>query len=89
MVKMHLRLSAEPLGYFTPILFLIAIDLVIKKTTDSKRGITWSIFTTLEDLDFADDIALLSSTHSDTCMQEKTKKLSHFASQLNATKQKK
>ena len=63
-----------------PILFLIAIDWVMRKTTDSKRGITWSIFTTLEDLDFADDIALLSSRHSD--MQEKTERLSHFASQL-------
>ena len=48
----------------------------------------WSIFTTLEDLDFADDIALLSSRHSDTGMQEKTERLSHFASQLqlNANK---
>ena len=52
----------------------------MRKTTDSKRRITWSIFTTLEDLDFADDIALLSSRHSD--MQEKTERLSHFASQL-------
>ena len=50
------------------------------KTTDSKRGITRSIFTNLEDLDFGDDIALLSSRHSD--MQEKTERLSHFASQL-------
>ena len=48
-----------------PILFLISIDWVMKKITDSKRGITWSIYTTLEDLDFADDIALLSSRHSD------------------------
>ena len=37
------------------ILFLIDIDWVIKKTTVSKRGNTWSIFTTLHDLDFADD----------------------------------
>ncbi|XP_071123117.1 uncharacterized protein [Mytilus edulis] len=44
----------------SPILFLVAIDLVMRKTTsDKKRGITWSMFTTLEDLDFADDIALL------------------------------
>ena len=64
----------------SPILFLIAIDWVMKKTIESKRGITWSIFTTLEDLDFADDIALLSSRNSD--MQEKTERLSHFASQL-------
>ena len=57
-------------------------------TTNSKRGITWSIFTTLEDLDFDNDIALFSSMHSD--MQEKTERLSHFASklglQLNANK---
>ncbi|XP_076101178.1 uncharacterized protein LOC143070963 [Mytilus galloprovincialis] len=46
----------------SPILFLVAIDWVMRKTTsDKKRGITWSMFTTLEDLDFADDIALLSS----------------------------
>lgn len=37
------------------------------------------MFTTLEDLDFADDIALLSSRHDH--MQEKTNRLSHFASQ--------
>ena len=52
----------------------------MRKITASKRGITWSIFTTLEDLDFAEDIALLSSKHSD--VQEKTERLSHFASQL-------
>lgn len=37
------------------------------------------MFSTLEDLDFANDIALLSSPHSH--IQEKTKRLSHFASQ--------
>ena len=45
-----------------------------------ERGFTWSNFITLEDLDFADDVALLSSRHSD--MQEKTERFSHFASQL-------
>ena len=71
--------------FFSPVFaFLIAIDWVMKKTTDSKRGITWSIFTTLEDLDFADDIALLSSRHSD--MQEKTERLSQLGLQLNANK---
>ncbi|CAG2220119.1 Craniofacial development protein 2 [Mytilus edulis] len=43
----------------SPILFLVAIDWVMRKTTsDKKRGLTWSMF---EDLDFADDIPLLSS----------------------------
>ena len=45
-----------------------------------EKGNTWSIFTTLEDLDFIDDNALLSSRHRD--MQEKTERLSHFARQL-------
>ena len=65
----------------SPILFLVAIDWVMRKTTsDKKRGITWSMFTTLEDLDFADDIALLSSKQDH--MQEKTDRLSYFASQI-------
>ena len=65
----------------SPILFLVAIDWVMRKTiSDKKRGITWSMFTTLEDLDFADDIALLSTKQDH--MQEKTSRLSHFASQI-------
>ena len=60
---------------------MVAIDWVMRKTTsDKKRGITWSMFTTLEDLDFADDIALLSSKQDH--MQEKTDRLSYFASQI-------
>ena len=64
----------------SPILFLISIDWVMKKMTDSKRGITWSIYTTLEDLDFADDIALLSSRHSD--MKNKDWKTQPLCNQL-------
>ena len=64
----------------SPILFLISIDWVMKKTTsDSKRGITWSLFSFLEDIDFADDIALLSSRQDH--MQEKSQRPSHYASQ--------
>ena len=44
-----------------------------KTTGDSKRGITWYIFSTLEDLDFADDIALLSSRRDH--IQEKSQRL--------------
>lgn len=65
----------------SPILFLVAIDWVMRKTTiDQNRGIQWTMFSTLEDLDFADDIALLSSKHSH--IQEKTTRLSHFANQV-------
>ena len=52
-------------------------------TTDSKdapRGIRWNILSTLEDLDFADDLALLSHTHHH--LQEKTNRLNTFASQI-------
>jgi hypothetical protein len=45
-------------------LFNLAIDWVMRKTTkDKPRGIRWKITSKLEDLDFADDLALLSHTH--------------------------
>ena len=75
----------------SPILFLVAIDWVMRKTTsDRSRGITWGMFSKLEDLDFADDIALLSPKQEH--MQEKTTRLCDFASQtglqINARKTK-
>ena len=44
------------------------------------RGIQWTLFSALEDLDFADDLALVSHTHQH--MQEKTSRLSYFAQQV-------
>ena len=62
-------------------LFLIDIDWVMKNTTNHKaRGIKWTLFSSLEDLDFADDIALLASRHDH--IQEKTNRLSHYANQI-------
>ena len=47
-------------------LFLLAIDWVMRKTTvDKRRGIRWDFITSLEDLDSADDIVLLSSKFQD------------------------
>ena len=47
-------------------LFLLAIDWIMRKTTaDKRRGIRWDFTTSLEDLDFADDIVLLSSKFQD------------------------
>ena len=58
----------------SPLLFLVAIDWVMKRATaDKARGITWKAFTCLEDEDFADDIALIS--HSQKDMQEKTSRI--------------
>lgn len=59
-------------------LFIIAIDWVMKNTTsDIPRGIRWGTFTTLEDLDFADDIVLFSHSHQH--IQDKTHRLHEYA----------
>ena len=61
----------------SPILFLITIDYVMRQTCDRPRGIQWTLFKHLEDLDFADDLALISRRLQD--LQEKTCRLSNFA----------
>ena len=74
----------------SPILFLITIDWIMRQTCDQKRGIQWTLFDHLEDLDFADDLALLSRQISH--LQEKTAKLSSYAAktglQINLNKTK-
>ena len=56
------------------LLFLLVIDWVMRKTTEGERtGIRWNFTTMLEDLDFADDIAVLSSAMNH--LQQKTAKL--------------
>ncbi|XP_061168123.1 uncharacterized protein LOC133177049 [Saccostrea echinata] len=45
----------------------------MRNTNNRRRGIHWKFMSTLEDLDCADDLALISSKHSD--MQEKTRRL--------------
>ena len=43
-------------------IFLIVIDWIMKNVTErNNTGIRWKFMEKLEDLDFADDIALLSS----------------------------
>ena len=50
------------------------IDWVTRRNTeDQPRGIMCTLFSTLEDLDITEDIALLSPTHCH--MQEKTSRL--------------
>jgi hypothetical protein len=53
----------------SPLLFLLAIDWIMKKATDGRRNcFQWTMFNHLDDLDFFDDIALLSHSHQQ--MQE-------------------
>jgi hypothetical protein len=55
----------------SPLLFLLVIDWIMKSSTAHKQnGIQWTLWTKLDDLDFADDLALLS--HTQQQMQEKT-----------------
>ena len=51
-------------------LFLVAMDLVMWKTVGNlQRGIIWTLTSMLEDLEFADDIALLSSNSEQLIMK--------------------
>ncbi|KAK2172900.1 hypothetical protein NP493_920g00000 [Ridgeia piscesae] len=53
----------------------------MKKTTTNRRnGIQWTPWSQLEDLYFADDLALLSHSHQQ--MQEKTELLNTVSTQL-------
>ena len=48
------------------IMFLIVIDEVMRNVTrDRRRGIRWGRIDRLEDLDFADDLCLLSEAHGE------------------------
>ncbi|VDP54557.1 unnamed protein product [Schistosoma margrebowiei] len=56
----------------SPFLFLLVIDWIMNtSTSEVKHGIQWTSRMQLDDLDFADDLALLSQTQQQ--MQEKTK----------------
>ena len=65
----------------SPFLFLLAIDYIMRWSTRGKRnGIQWTMWKLLDDLDFADDIALISSTQQQ--MQEKTSLLAETSIKL-------
>ena len=49
----------------SPFLFLLVIDWIMKNTpTGRNNGKQWTFWTQLDDLDFADDLVLLSHNHS-------------------------
>ena len=64
----------------SPILFLLVIDWVMRKTNNQPRGLNFGILGVLEDLDFADDLAMLSTTTEH--LQIKTDRLVMFAKQV-------
>ena len=47
--------------WMSALLFNLVVDWLMRRSTgDQSRGIRWPFFSTLEDVDFANDIALLS-----------------------------
>ena len=64
----------------SPFLFLVAIDWITRKTTANKRNrIQWTLLTQLDDLSYADDLALL--IHNLRQLQEKTSDLDKNSAQ--------
>ena len=62
-------------------LFNMTIYWVMRRTTDDQSwGIRWTLLSTLEDVDFGDDLALVSHTHQH--IQEKTTRLSTYAQRV-------
>ena len=62
----------------SPTRFLIVIDVVTRNVNrERRRGIQWGLVNRLEDLDFADDLCLLSESHGD--MQTKLEDLTNKA----------
>ena len=62
-------------------MFLIAIDWVMRPATaQARNGIQWTPWLQLDDLDFADDLALLS--HTQRQMQEKTNNVKDLSAQI-------
>jgi len=61
----------------SPMIFSIVIDWVMKRTLDRPIGIQWTLTSQLEDLDYADDIDLLS--HTSNQIQMKTTRLQEIA----------
>lgn len=65
----------------SPLLFLVAIDWIMRETTkDESNGIRWKMDTKLDDLDYADDLCLISPSHQNIC--NKTEKLHEKAAHM-------
>ena len=58
-------------------IFVLIMDWVMRHTNDRRRGLRWKFTSVLEDLDYADDVALLSSRFGD--LQDKTDRLVDIA----------
>ncbi|GFR62101.1 LINE-1 retrotransposable element ORF2 protein [Elysia marginata] len=79
--RFNIRTGVRQGCLLSPFLFILAIDWLMRETTKGvKNGIQWTLWTKLEDLDFADDLALLSRSH--TQMQAKTTTLNKLSESI-------
>jgi hypothetical protein len=72
-------------------MFLIVTDAVMRNVnTERRRGIQWVLVNRLEDLDFSDDLCLLSETHGDlqTNLEDLTNKAEKTGLIINIKKTK-
>jgi len=58
-------------------IFVLIMDWVMSHTNDKRRGLRWKFTLVLEDLDYADGVALISSRFAD--LQQKTDRLAATA----------
>ena len=79
---LHKNLISEPIPVLdgvkqgctlSPLLFNVTLDYVMSKVSRESEGIRWGIWSKLTDLDYADDICLL--THSTQTMQKMLERL--------------
>lgn len=76
----HITTGVRQGGLLSPLLFLLAVDWIMRQATDNRsNGIQWTLFTQLDDLDITDDIALLSQNHQQ--MQEKLREVEQKAAE--------
>ena len=67
-------------------LFLMVMDWIMRRTVGKgENGIRWRLTTKLDDLDFADDVALLSLSRNQ--MQEKTSRMDMEAKRVGQVSQ--
>ena len=67
---LNMRTGVRQGSLLSPLLFLVALDWVMRTAFDRKRGIQWTFTTSLDDPDFADDLVPLSHRIQD--MRDKT-----------------